>query len=270
MRILVTNDDGISAPGLAVAEAIAEAIAEEIAGEISRENGGAAEVWVVAPAFEQSGVSHAISFTTPVQFEELGERRFAVRGTPADCVLLALFGFMKEARPDLVISGVNRGHNIAEDAVYSGTVGGAIEAALHGVKAVALSQYYRRGPNGEVPPDEIAYDAARGHGAAVMRRLLEAEWDEDLFFNVNFPAVSAVEAKPLRFAPQGRRREGGFRAEERSSPFGKRYFWIGHKQNNLSAAPEDDARLCAEGWITATPMKPRYTDNAALERLTRS
>ncbi|MEM9726378.1 MAG: 5'/3'-nucleotidase SurE [Pseudomonadota bacterium] len=260
MRILVTNDDGVTAPGLAVAEAIAAEVAQEI--------GGPSEVWTVAPAFEQSGVSHAISFTQPLQFEELGPRRFAVRGTPADCVLLALYGFMAECKPDLVISGVNRGHNIGEDAVYSGTVGGAIEGALHGYKAIALSQYFRRAEDGSFLPDAELFDAARGHGAAAVRKLLaEVAWEKDLFFNVNFPPTPAAEAKPLRYAPQGRRTKGGFHAEERSSPFGRRYYWIAHAHDNFSAGAEEDVRLCAEGWITAVPMKPNYTDRAMLDRL---
>ena len=150
MRILVTNDDGIGAPGLKVAEAIAAELA-----------GPSGAVFVVAPAFEQSGVAHMVSYVRPMRIERLEDRRFAVEGSPADCVLAGLYEVMKDARPDLVISGVNRGHNVAEDTVYSGTVGGAMEAALHGVRAAALSQYY--GPPGEDRADP--FDAARTHGA---------------------------------------------------------------------------------------------------------
>ncbi|RMH42558.1 MAG: stationary phase survival protein SurE, partial [Alphaproteobacteria bacterium] len=126
MRILVTNDDGINAPGLKVAEAIAEELA-----------GPDGEVWTVAPAFEQSGVAHAISYTHPTMIAELGPRRFAAEGSPADCVLAGIHDVL-EGRPiDLVISGVNRGNNAAENTLYSGTVGGAMEAALQGLRAVA-------------------------------------------------------------------------------------------------------------------------------------
>lgn len=260
MRILVTNDDGVSAMGLRVAEEIAETVSREAAGD-------AAEIWVVAPAFEQSGVSHCISYTKPIQVEQLGERRFAVEGSPADCVLVALNGPMREARPDLVLSGVNRGHNLAEDAVYSGTVGGAIEAALQGVQVIAMSQYFRRGADGS-PPDPVKmFETARRHGPDVVSRLLRENWEKDLFFNVNFPPVPPEEAKPLVFAPQGRRGGGGFAAEERASPNGRSYFWITHAHNNLASGAGDDARLCAEGHITATPMRPRYTHVDALERL---
>ena len=157
MRILLTNDDGIAAPGLAVAEAIAAEIA-----------GPSGEVWVVAPAFEQSGVSHCISYIRPMRLEQLEARRFAVEGSPADCVLAGI-GEILDGPPDLVLSGVNRGHNVAEDTLYSGTIGGAMEGALHGFRAVAMSQYY--GPTAGPDP----FGAARAHGAAVVRRLLERE-----------------------------------------------------------------------------------------------
>lgn len=261
MRILVTNDDGVSAPGLAVAEAVAQEIAQESAED------GAGEVWTVAPAFEQSGVSHAISFNTPVLAEQLGPRRFAVQGTPADCVILAMHAFLADAPPDLVISGVNRGHNFAEDAVYSGTVGGAIEAAIQGVKAVALSQYFRRAPDGSMLPPEILFDAARAHGVAAVRRALDSPWRKDLFYNVNFPPVEAAKVKGLRAAPQGRRMRGSFACEKRTSPGGRGYFWILHKVDNTSAGPQDDVTLCADGWATLTPMTHAYTEPQTLEAL---
>lgn len=146
MRILVTNDDGISAPGLKVAEAIAAELA-----------GPDGEVWVVAPAFEQSGVSHCVSYIRPMRLEKLDERRYAVEGSPADCVLAAIGSILSETPPDLVISGVNRGHNVADDTLYSGTIGGAMEGALHGIRSVALSQYYGPGsrlarPHSTLPP----------------------------------------------------------------------------------------------------------------------
>ena len=260
MRILVTNDDGVSAPGLEVAEGVARKVAEARGGD-------KAEVWTVAPAFEQSGVSHAISFNRPLQVQKVGERRFAVQGTPADCVLVALYGMMKDSPPDLVISGVNRGHNIGEDAVYSGTVGGAIEGAFHGYKSIALSQYFRIGANQKLLPPEQMFDAAAVHGPEAVLQLLDLEWEKDLFFNVNFPPVAAADAKPMRFAPQGRRANGGFFAEERESPRGARYYWLTYNHDNLSMAAEEDGHLCAKGWITAVPMKPHYTDVAMLKRL---
>ena len=118
MRILITNDDGINAPGLKVLQAIANDLA-----------GPSGEVWTVAPAFEQSGVGHCISYTRPMMIAELAPRRFAAEGSPADCVLAGLHDVMSDALPDLVLSGVNRGNNSAENTLYSGTIGGAMEAA---------------------------------------------------------------------------------------------------------------------------------------------
>lgn len=166
MRILITNDDGITAPGLTVIEAIAADLA-----------GPDGEVWVVAPAFEQSGVSHCISYIRPMLIQKMGERRYAVEGSPADCVLAGLYEVLKNSPPDLILSGVNRGHNVAEDTLYSGTIGGAIEATLHGFKAIAMSQYYSRD---NALLDE-PFDAARTHGADICRRLMaDAKWHDHL------------------------------------------------------------------------------------------
>ena len=164
MRILITNDDGINAPGLKVMHDIATALA-----------GSDGEVWTVAPAFEQSGVGHCISYTHPMMVSQMGERRYAVQGSPADCVLVGVHDVMKDALPDLVLSGVNRGNNSAENAVYSGTVGAAMEAALQGVPAIALSQYY--GPANRDLDDQ--FEAARVHGLDTLKRLLDkGVWTE--------------------------------------------------------------------------------------------
>jgi 5'-nucleotidase len=242
MRILITNDDGITAPGLAVAEAIAAEIA-----------GPKGEVWVVAPEMERSGASHCISYTRPMRLVELGPRRFAVEGTPADCAILGLNHILRDEPPDLVLSGVNSGHNVAEDAVYSGTIGGAMEAALQGVRAIALSQFYTRADHA---PDE-RFDPARVHGVEAVRRVLACPWEKDLFYNVNFPAYRPEKVLGMRIADQGRRSEGVFDCVEATSPSGRQFFWLAHRTRNQSANPGSDAALGAEGWITVTPMRPR-------------
>ena len=155
MRILITNDDGINAPGLEVMYEIATSLA-----------GPKGEVWTVAPAFEQSGVGHCISYTHPTMIAKLAPRRYAAEGSPADCVLAGIYDVMDKARPDLVLSGVNRGNNAAENVMYSGTVGGAMEAALQGLPAIAMSQFF--GPGNAHLPDP--FDAAVAHGA-VRRRV---------------------------------------------------------------------------------------------------
>ncbi|MAU52340.1 MAG: 5'/3'-nucleotidase SurE [Roseovarius sp.] len=256
MRILITNDDGINAPGLAVLEEIATALAGE---------GG--EVWVVAPAFEQSGVAHCISYTRPMMISEMAPRRYAAEGSPADCVLAGLHDVMKDAAPDLVLSGVNRGNNAAENAVYSGTVGAAMEAALQGVPAVALSQYY--GPAMRDAPDP--FEAARLHGLPTLRRLLDrGVWTRDdygIFYNVNFPPVPAAEVKGIRVARQGFRRDMGFGVQPAHSPSGRRFLWVTGAPQHMPTSPGSDADVNLQGYISVTPMRADLTAHDALEAL---
>ncbi len=240
MRILITNDDGINAPpGLKVAQAIAEEIA-----------GPDGEVWTVAPpAFEQSGVGHCISYTHPFMVAQLGDRRFAAEGSPADCVLTALYDVMPE-RPDLVISGVNRGgNNAAENTLYSGTIGAAMEAALQDIPAVALSQYYGPGNTGIADP----FEAAAAHGATIVRRLLDgAPWDHGadyrLFYNVNFPPpLPAAEVKGTRLVAQGRREGTFFSVEPHSSPSGRKFLWVKGGGHSMGG-PARPARMRRRTW----------------------
>ncbi|MEM8570689.1 MAG: 5'/3'-nucleotidase SurE [Pseudomonadota bacterium] len=248
MRILITNDDGISAPGLR----IAEAIGHELAGQDG-------EVWVVAPAFEQSGVSHCVSYIRPMRLEQLEERRFAVEGSPADCVLAAVGSVLKDAPPDLVISGVNRGHNVADDTLYSGTIGGAMEGALHGIRSIALSQYYR--PDGAA--GLAAFDSAAKHGAPLIRKLLDASaWREDdyhLFYSVNFPPVPASEVKGVQATFQGARRGPTFGVKPLTSPNGRNFLWLSHGTGNAETAEGSDARTCMSGYVTCTPLSADLT-----------
>jgi 5'-nucleotidase len=244
MRILITNDDGITAPGLAVAEAIAAEVA-----------GPGGEVWVVAPAFEQSGVAHCISYVRPMRLEHLEPRRFAVEGSPADCVLAGLLEILRDTPPDLVISGVNRGHNVAEDTLYSGTVGGAMEGALHGFRAVAMSQYFSplTAAAGNDP-----FAAARHHGAAVLARLIAHDgWTRDarhVFYNVNFPALPAEEVRGTRATVQGNRPGPTFGVQPHTAPNGRRFLWLTHGHGNAGTAPGSDSRECHDGYIAVTPL----------------
>ena len=253
MRILITNDDGINAPGLRVLETIAK----EIAGEEG-------EVWIVAPAFEQSGVGHCISYTHPTMLSQFGERRFAAEGSPADCVLAGIYQVMKDAGPDLVLSGVNRGNNAAENVVYSGTVGGAMEAALQGLPAIALSQFM--GP--ETEDLETPFEAARDHGVAVVRALLDRGlWDAGdyrLFYNVNFPPVAAARVRGMKVAPQGYRRDTSFGVVPHVSPSGRRFLWVKGGPQHLPSGPGTDAAVNLEGYISITPMRADLTAHDAL------
>ncbi|MEO1918726.1 MAG: 5'/3'-nucleotidase SurE [Paracoccaceae bacterium] len=248
MRILITNDDGISAPGLAVLEAIANDLA-----------GPDGEVWIVAPAYEQSGVSHCISYIHPMLLTKAGERRYAVEGSPADCVLAGLFDVLKDTPPDLVLSGVNRGHNVAEEVLYSGTIGGAIEATLQGFKAISMSQYY----SPQSVKSDDPFEAARNRGAGICRRLLDdGKWHDQpygVFYNINFPAIPAADIKGVKAAVQGRRPDGSFGIKPQVAPNGRRYLWVSANSQNTSAGAGTDAREAAEGWITVTPLRADMT-----------
>ena len=257
MRILITNDDGINAPGL---EALAD-IAAEIAGP-----GG--EVWTVAPAFEQSGVGHCISYAHPTLIAELAPRRWAAEGSPADCVLAGLWDVMSDRKPDLVLSGVNRGNNAGENAMYSGTVGGAMEGALQGVRSIALSQYL--GP-GTARLDD-PFEGARQHGPRVIRALLEnADWGEDedypLFYNINFPPCAAAEVQGTRVTPQGRRGDVRYGVQAQVAPNGRRFLWIAGGSQQARAGEGSDVEALLANYIAVTPMRPDLTCRATTDRL---
>ena len=184
MRILLTNDDGIHAPGLKVLEQIARQFSDDI--------------WICAPSEEQSGAGHSLTLTRPVRLQQLGERRFAVTGTPTDSVMMALRTVMPDA-PDIILSGVNRGANLGDDITYSGTVSAAIEGALAGIRSIAFSQVYAREGMG----DDVPFGAALEWGPKVLSRLIDAPMAERTLINVNFPAIHADEVKGIRVVRQG-------------------------------------------------------------------
>ncbi len=255
MRILITNDDGIGAPGLKVLEDIAAKVA-----------GLAGEVWTVAPAFEQSGVGHCINYVKPSMITKLGDRRFALEGSPADCVLAGL-GELVEGPVNLVLSGVNRGNNAGENTVYSGTIGGAMEAALQGVQGIALSQFW--GP-GNVDLED-PFEASAKHGAAVVERLLKgAPWGGEtykLFYNVNFPPVTAKKVMGMAAVAQGYRGDAQMGVHPQTAPSGRKYLWIQGSAQAESTGPGTDVKANVEGWISVTPMRCDLTDRPALDAL---
>ena len=255
MRILITNDDGINAPGIQVLG--------EIAAEIAGPDG---DVWTVAPAFEQSGVGHCISYTHPTMIAELEPRKFAAEGSPADCVLAAV-GDIMPTLPDLVLSGVNRGNNAGENTLYSGTIGATIEAALQGIPAIALSQFY--GPLNRDEPDP--FEASRVHGARVVRELLEkAPWESDpyrLFYNVNFPPIPAGDVKGTKVVAQGVRPGTKFGVTPHASPSGRRFVWISGGRQDVASEPGTDVHANLSGYISVTPMTADLTAHEHLADL---
>ncbi|WP_415920838.1 5'/3'-nucleotidase SurE [Tateyamaria sp. SN6-1] len=252
MRILITNDDGISAPGLKVLTDIAYQLSDD--------------VWTVAPAFEQSGVGHCISYARPFMVQQIGDKRFAIEGSPADCVLAGLHDILP-APPDLILSGVNRGNNSAENALYSGTLGAAIEGALQGVLSIALSQFY--GPGNTALDDP--FEASGTHCAAVVERIVAATpKDQDgyqLFYNVNVPPVAARDVKGTKLCPQGLRPGPGFKTEPTTAPSGRQFMWIRGGDQQRPTAPGTDAALNLEGYISVTPMRADFTAHDMLDTL---
>ncbi len=248
MRILCTNDDGIHAPGLEVLEHIARTISDD--------------VWVVAPETEQSGASRALTLTAPIRVRAAGAKRFAVTGTPTDCVLLALQELMTDGPPDLVLSGVNRGQNIAEDVTFSGTIAGAMQGMQLGVKSIALSQ--AKGFRGAAP---IPWETSRIHGPVVVKILLDAGWPEGVVMNVNFPDREPQDVAGIEVTRQGFRDQHIIYADKRTDLRGETYYWLGF-HGRLSSPPEGtDLRAIYEGRIAVTPLHIDLTHEAALAPL---
>jgi 5'-nucleotidase len=235
VRILVTNDDGVHAPGIEVLEAIARELSDDI--------------WTVAPAEEQSGAGHSLTLTDPVRVRQLSERRYAVRGTPTDSVMMAIGIVMKDARPDLVLSGVNRGANLAEDVTYSGTVSAAMEGTLAGVRSIALSQTFGA-EVGEYEP----FECARVWGPKVLRALLGMPWTPGVLLNVNFPAVAPGEVRGVRVTEQGFHDYDRLIIKERRDMRGTPYYWFGLGPDAKVPGHETDLKAIRESHISVTPL----------------
>lgn len=248
-RILLTNDDGIDAPGLAVGERIAAALARE--------------VWIVAPEHDQSGVSHAVSLHHPVRISQKGPRRWAVTGTPGDCVVMALSHLMKGSPPQLLLSGVNRGANLGIETVFSGTVGGAMTGMMLGIRSIALSQAWTDYAN-------IPWDTAATLGPGMIRRLLDIGWSSATCLSINFPDLPAAEAGPLTLARQGAGSVQGMEVEARTDPRGFTYFWVGFRRGERDQGPESDIEALNAGRVVVTPLRYDRTDEAAYAALARS
>ncbi len=241
-RVMLTNDDGIDAPGMEVMEAIAAQIARE--------------VWVVAPEHDQSGQSHAISLHHALRISERGNRRFGVTGTPGDCAAMGLCHIMKDAPPQLVLSGVNRGLNLGLETVFSGTVGGAMTAMMLGVPALALSQAFTK-------RDAVPWDTARTLGAETIRTLWAIGWGKNAVLNINFPPLPAAEVGPPTLARQGEGAVAGMNVETRVDPRGMQYHWLNFKRGDIQQGPESDYSAMRAGKIVVTPLRYDRTDDEA-------
>ncbi len=248
MRILITNDDGINAPGLYVLEKIAAKLSDDI--------------WICAPSEEQSGAGHSLTLTRPVRLREHAPRRFSVTGTPTDAVTMALKKLLP-APPDLILSGVNRGANLGDDITYSGTVSAALEGALAGIRSIALSQVYSK----EGVGNEVSFDAAEVWGEKVLKPLVDSPFAPRTLINVNFPPVPSGEVKGIRVVRQGFHDYSRGTVVEGVDPRGFSYFWFG--LHGIEHTPEHDTDLeaIADGFVAVTPLHLDMTHHQALTSL---
>jgi 5'-nucleotidase len=231
--LLLVNDDGINADGLALLEQQARQITDD--------------VWVVAPQDENSGGGHSVSLASPIRARQLDEKRFAVNGTPTDCVLLAVWDLMRHSRPTMVLTGINHGENLADDMTYSGTMGAAMEAAVLGIPAIALSQIRQLG-------QPIDFTTAREHGPEVLRRLLPCQWEPGIVVNVNYPRPSQPGARRLRVTELGRRLPGTFRPVEGRDGRKLPYYWVQVSYNTGIPASGTDLEAAQQGDVSITAI----------------
>jgi 5'-nucleotidase len=232
--VLLVNDDGVDAPGIKLLEELVREFTDD--------------VWVVAPDEEKSGFSHSVSMTLPVRVRKIDDRHFAVKGTPTDCALLAIYELMGERRPTVLLSGINRGANLAEDITYSGTAAAAMEGALLGIRSIALSQVFTSG-------GEVHWDTAKRYAVPILQKLLVCDWEPGSFVNVNFPDALPEHVTGTSVTTQGQRSPGSFqpvrRVDERNVP----YYWIKLAYQLGGLEPGTDLRAISENAVSITPMQ---------------
>jgi 5'-nucleotidase len=249
MRILLTNDDGVQARGLSVLETIARTLSDDVT--------------IVAPSDEQSGVGRSLTLTRPIRLRRLGDKKFAVVGTPTDAVAMALSNIMRDAPPDLILSGVNRGANLGEDVSYSGTVSAAMEGALAGIRSIALSQVYAR----EGAGDNVPFGAAAAWGERVLRPLLDAPWSPRTLVNINFPPIAPDQVRGVRVVEQALRDYGRIAFDQRTDPRGFDYYWLRLDEIPHTPRHNTDMEASADGYVTITPLHCDLTHRASMAAL---
>jgi 5'-nucleotidase len=244
-RILVSNDDGIDAPGIKVLEQVAKGLSSD--------------VWVVAPAVEQSAASHSLTVRRPLRIHRLSARRFSTDGTPTDSVLLGIRHILKDKPPDLVLSGINRGCNMADDVTYSGTVAAAMEGTLLGVPSIALSQQMTNG-------HPVKWSTAELWAAQIIRRIVSVGWPRNVLINVNFPDIVHNRVSGIEIVCQGKRRVPD-EVSERVDPHGSPYYWLGGQRVVDTGDPGTDLDAVSRGKVAVTPLCVDFTSVGAIDRL---
>lgn len=248
MRILLTNDDGIHAPGMEVLERIARQFSDDI--------------WICAPAEEQSGAGHSLSLHHPVRLHKHGERRFSVRGTPTDAVNLAL-RVVLDRKPDVILSGVNRGANLGDDVTYSGTVSAALEGALAGIRSIALSQVYEKADAAE----NVSFAAAEEWGAKAIAPIINAPFAERTLVNINFPPLQANAVRGIRVVRQGFHDYRRGTVVKGTDPRGFNYYWFGLHGIEHTPGHSTDLEAIADGFVSVTPLQLDFTHDPSLAML---
>ena len=246
MRILLTNDDGVHARGLEVLERLARTLSDDIT--------------IVAPLEEQSGKGRSLSLTEPVRLRKFGERRFAVTGTPTDCVMMAMHEIFKDKKPDLLLSGINRGANLGEDVTYSGTVAVAMEGSLLGVPSIAMSQCFQHG-------HPVKWGTAEHHAPKVIKKLIKSGWPKGTLININFPDVTADKVTGVEVVPQGQRDLTDLLLDARVDARGVPYYWVGFRRQKSKAKRHTDLGATENGAISVTPLQLDLTHDASMKAL---
>jgi len=246
MRILLSNDDGFDAPGMTVLKNIAAALSDEVI--------------VVAPAKEQSGASRSLTLHDPLRLNKHSDTEYSVEGTPTDCVMMALNYLFKDSPPDLILSGVNRGGNLGEDVLYSGTVAAASEGTLLGVPSIAISQCQNEA-------GVFFWETAEELAPDIIRKLLEMTWGEGTLMNINFPPVPTDQVEGVVVTRQGKRDLSNLSIDARVDARGRDYFWLGYRPSFGDPSEGDDLHAVSTGRVSVTPLNLNLTATGLLDDL---
>ena len=250
MRILLTNDDGIHAEGLQVLERVARTFTDD--------------VWVVAPETDQSGFAHSLSLSEPLRMRKVRDKHYAVRGTPTDCVIMGVRHLMPEP-PDLILSGVNSGSNVADDVTYSGTIAGAMEGTLLGVRSIALSQGYSVTEEGRT----VKWQTTERHAPALLKKLMGLALPENVFLNLNFPNCEPEDVKGVSVTNQGKLTHGLW-LDERKDGRGFPYVWLRFGREPGELGDGTDIAALRKDHISVTPLHMDLTAYAVKDQIAKA
>jgi 5'-nucleotidase len=246
LRILLSNDDGFYAPGMDVLKKIAYSLSDDVV--------------IVAPTKEQSGASRSLTLHDPLRLTKYSDTEYAVEGTPTDCVMMALNHIFPDDKPDLILSGVNRGANLGEDVLYSGTVAAASEGTLLGVPAIALSQCMGNS-------EKIHWETAEKLAPAIIKDLLKLDWGNDVLININFPPVAAKDVQGVQVTRQGKRDLTNLLIDARTDARGRDYYWLGYRPSLGSPSEGEDLQAIEQGKVSVTPLCLNLTKDTLVSAL---